>query len=103
MWHDPPDEVASEWHAAADQAFRGRGPSSCPTGDGGTLRYFFARYGEPPRDRGGFWIWCPICGSYEHGSASVPAWWRDVDVPPDALMHDPGWLDDHWDDEWLKS
>jgi hypothetical protein len=102
-WHDPPEDALDEWRAAERRAYSAQVAPPCPSGDAGTLRYVFVRYSDPPQARGGFWIWCPVCRSYEHGSTRVPDWWRDVEVPKDQLMHDPAWLDAHWDDEWLRS
>ena len=106
-WRDPPAEIEADWQRAAGAAFEGVRPGRCPTEDGGVLRFFFNRAegtttADEPRSRGGFWIWCPVCRSYEHGSCRVPEWWRDVETPLDELMHDPGWLEEHWDEDWLQ-
>lgn len=100
--HDPPDELLSEWRNAEVAAFEGRWPIECPSGDDEQLRYLFVRHSEPPDLRGGFWIWCPRCHSYEHASAAVPDWWEEVPAADGPLTHDPGWLDEHWKDEWLR-
>src|SRR4051794_8038290 len=97
-WHDPPAEELPDWQSAAAAAFRGERPILCPSRDGAQLRYFFNRHSE---ERGSFWIWCPRCRAYEHGSGPVPGWWRDIPVPVDELRHDPDWLDKNWDDGWL--
>src|SRR4051794_5826236 len=102
-WHDPPADVFTEWQSATKAAFDGQRTIDCPTGDGQRLRYFFYRHSEPPRARGGFWIWCPTCHAYEHASATVPEWWQDISVPLDELTHDPGWLDENWNERWLSA
>ena len=42
---------------------------ACPSCGQAEVRFFFWRWGwgdSRGRDRGGFWIWCPACGRYEH-------------------------------------
>jgi hypothetical protein len=101
-WHDAPDGHLSEWRGAETQVFETGAQAPCPEGDGATLRFFFLRTGSLDPSRGSFWIWCPRCRGYEHASATVPDWWIDVAVPVQELTHHPGWLDEHWDDEWLS-
>jgi len=100
-WHDPADDMRAEWADATRRIFDGRGAGSCPSCSGAALRYFFYRHDAAGR-RGGFWVWCRACGAYEHSSVSVPAWWRDVNVSPHELLHDPDWLDENWSDDWLE-
>lgn len=101
-WHDPPESALAAWRVATASAFESGNAAECPTGDGGVLRFFFARSpGRADPERGSFWIWCPVCHAYEHASASVPGWWSDVEVPAEVLTHTPEWLEDHWDDRWL--
>ena len=101
-WHDPGDDVLAEWRNATRRIFGGGGTSRCPNCGGARLRYFFHRQDAAPEPRGGFWVWCSACRSYEHSSASVPEWWHDVDVPIDRLLHDPDWLNENWNDDWLE-
>jgi len=101
-WHDPLESVLAEWRAATHRIFRSGDTSSCPNCGRASLRYFFWR-GEPPRPRGGSWVWCPACRSYEHSSVTVPEWWRDIEVPLDQLFVTPGWLDVNWRDDWLDA
>jgi hypothetical protein len=100
-WQSPPDLVEEEWRRAEDRITDRHLPPPCPTGDRGTLRYFFIRH-DPPEPVGGLWVWCPTCRSFQHYRARVPDWWVEVDgVSLDRLEHDPGWLDENWDDDWL--
>jgi hypothetical protein len=101
-WHDPADDALEGWRAATVQIFGGGGASGCPSCSSASLRYFFYRDKAAPRPRGSLWVWCPACGSYQHSSVAVPEWWVDVEVPLGRLFHDPGWLEENWNDDWLE-
>lgn len=45
--------------------------------------------------RGGLWQWCHACFSYEHYSALVPFWWKNVlEVDEDRLTALPTAIED---------
>jgi hypothetical protein len=93
-WRDPSSEELTEWYRAETRLFEGASRIPCPACGRADLRVFFWRF-DPPRPRGGAWVWCPGCRRYTHGSGQVPDWWRDRPVDSDKLMHDPDWLEAH--------
>lgn len=97
-WLGPSEALLSAWREAEQTAFggvdarrvRGATARSCATSSYDT-RPIEAASGCGARP-----------AAYEHASAAMPDWWVDVDVPVDRLSHDPAWLDDHWNEEWLE-
>lgn len=77
------------------QAFGGRTewPIHCPVCKHETVHAYLHRF-RADRDRGGSWVWCSACGSYEHGSVRVPSWWTNhPEVEFSKLTHAPDYLD----------
>lgn len=71
-------------------------PRPCPCCATGvaSLHLFFCRYNVS--GRGGGWIWCSACRTYEHWSGQVPSWWENlagIELPD--LMHSPTVLEAH--------
>jgi hypothetical protein len=99
-WREPSDDELTLWRGATARVFESGELSICPCCSKGYLRYFFWR-GDSPNPRGGLWLWCPECCSYEHSSVHVPEWWNDVVVPVEWLVTPPTLLDEHWRDAWL--
>ena len=96
-WKDPPREEESRWRAAVRELLDGDSEPTvrCPVCGEAYLRLFILRFDT--QVDGGYWVWCAACGSFEHGSLRVPAWWRDVALPPGIrLRTDPDWLNKHY-------
>jgi hypothetical protein len=101
-WRSVTHERRTEWHkryeAVCNEASRSAG--ICPVCAKAELRFFFWRHRVVDPDagnKGGFWLWCPNCYTFEHLSALVPDWWRDIDgLSDESLNPEPEWLEENW-------
>ena len=86
---DPPSEKLDAWDDALGALKPGgiATTTQCPVCEKMNLfRYYHRHRG----DRGGMWVWCANCGSYEHGSAIIPAWWEIENLVPERMLeHNP--------------
>jgi hypothetical protein len=87
-WHGVEEQDRIAWQKAFARKSDGvRMPVPCPVcGHSGLHRYFgtaTAAAGSRPGfvGRGASWEWCSSCGTYEHASGLVPAWWAPLSVP----------------------
>ena len=84
-WHGVAEEKQIEWQQIFAASTEGlRLSAACPLcGQRGLRRYFggarettIAKPGFV--GKGGSWEWCSSCGSFEHASCLVPAWWQPI-------------------------
>lgn len=104
-WDDVPTKCKSAWQKIEANLYE-NGYSSilCPCCKEGVLRVYWHAYSEislhngTKQRKGGGWMWCPVCHSYEHWSGLVPHWWPIADLisPDSELYHDPRGLDEQW-------
>lgn len=98
-WRSPERTILPEWDAAFDLVFRSGDQEAvvCPACHQAPLRVFFLRHGAD--NHGSYWIWCPSCLRFDHGTGLVPSWWQDVgNVDSSLLTPEPEWLEDHWNE-----
>ena len=99
-WKSAETDHLSEWRRITEAVFYRDlvtiTASKCPVCSESTLRYFIYKHGN--NNRGGAWIWCPACYSFEHFSCIVPDWWKNLDIVfLDKLTAPPEWLEEHWE------
>src|SRR5262245_10693917 len=97
-WISVEREHRKTWAVMQERVFRAKPIAclECPICHEGEFRYFFRRR-DVGRDRGGSWFWCDHCRRFDHWSSLVPKWWNDLaGVPSGALVPEPEWLNQHW-------
>lgn len=101
-WASPSPTKLAAWQEAVARLLASADPPSvsCPICGQSDIRRFFMRAGSRlSPHRGSVWVWCPACSTFEHGSTTVPEWWRDrVGVSPNQLTPEPEYLEEHWDE-----
>ena len=99
-WKSVETHHIQEWRRITEAVFNQDlvtiNSSQCPVCADSTVRYFIHRHGNT--NRGGGWVWCPACYSFEHFSGLVPDWWKNLDlVSLNKLTAPPYWLEEHWE------
>lgn len=94
IWKDPTEVKRKEWnnlvgYVARHKTYKGL---NCPSCSANKIYYFFIRFSNYD-NRGGGWIWCSNCYTYEHFSSKVPDWWENIETAPlEKLDIPPNWL-----------
>ena len=98
-WRDIPDDAIGRWRSAFEASTAGLDVAgACPVCRARDLHRWFDLHrserlnyqGRSWAGHGSEWQWCSNCGSYEHTTGLVPAWWHsDFVVAEDELQHDP--------------
>ena len=84
QWRNVTDDFLEQWRGIFDGSTEGVVLSSpCPVCKAAALRRWFdlhrpeplTSHGVVTTGRGAEWQWCRNCGTFEHLSGRVPAWW----------------------------
>lgn len=100
-WKDIPNEDLQRWYDIWEKLYYYPvGEFVCPTCGNSKLRYYFWRHRDEDEldAKGGGWLWCPACRTFDHASVVVPAWWKDVVEPAfEEVGPEPDVLDANWE------
>ena len=107
-WKDLSEGKRTEWnnlinHIAKHKTYK---ELICPICNANHIQYFFIRVSKP-ENRGGGWLWCRECYTFEHFSGRVPDWWINIESAPlEKLDVPPNWLNSNlevWEPELLEN
>lgn len=99
FWKDIPEKYIVRWRDLFANSREGINLSeACPICGEKTLHLYYYLYKLKDKTinnqkfigDGSSWSWCSSCGSYEHYSCAIPAWWNcNIKIDGNKLTHTP--------------